>query len=228
MYIKAIIKGDLKKAMQDRVATTAARIRTAVARTGRAVQDQLRAQARSAGFRDGGRALANSWRLRVYPARTSQPTFRPAALVYSKAPRLVDAFDRGATITTKSGKYLAIPTPANIIPGRGSKGRNVRVTPQQMMAASRRGDVFVLKSRHAAGRALWCLKVREGRSLSRRGRNTLRLFAGNVRVLTGSRKGAQAALRRVLDRGFLPMFFLQRSATLRKRLNTAEIRARGG
>ncbi len=45
-------------------------------------------------------------------------------LVYTKAPRILGAFERGATIRSKSGFYLAIPTEAA---GRAPGGR--RFTP---------------------------------------------------------------------------------------------------
>lgn len=56
-----------------------------------------------------GARTARSWKGKVYPA--SGNSLEPAALVYSKAPKIIDGFARGATIVAKAGrKLLAIPT----------------------------------------------------------------------------------------------------------------------
>ena len=57
-----------------------------------------------------GQRLANTWRGKTYPE--SAVSLEAASFVWSKAPNLVDAFDRGVTIRSKSGFWLAIPTPA--------------------------------------------------------------------------------------------------------------------
>ena len=85
----ATIRGDLRAAMEAEIRDVARAMRRGVERAGREVQAELRAQARGAGFSDKGRALANSWRLKLYPPPGAAPrSFRPAALVYSNAPKL--------------------------------------------------------------------------------------------------------------------------------------------
>jgi serine/threonine protein kinase len=82
---------------------------------------------------------------------------------------------------------------------RGASARGgMRVTPEQMMAA--KGDAFVIRAKSNPAVRLWCLRVREARGLSRRGRNRVRLWAGPAEVLTGNRKGRQQAARDLLDR----------------------------
>jgi len=66
----------------------------------------LREDVREAGL---GPRLANTWRGDTYPKTGA--SIEAAAYVYSNAPKLIDAFDRGVTIRAKGGKYLAIPTP---------------------------------------------------------------------------------------------------------------------
>lgn len=56
-----------------------------------------------------GKRLSNTWRGLTFP-KTGDST-EASAYLYSNAAKLIDAFDRGVTITTKTGKYLAIPTP---------------------------------------------------------------------------------------------------------------------
>lgn len=56
-----------------------------------------------------GNRLAKSWRHNVYPDRRKE-TFEPAALIFSKAPELMNAFNEGGLITPRRGAFLAIPT----------------------------------------------------------------------------------------------------------------------
>ncbi|MEG3637651.1 DUF6441 family protein [Magnetococcus sp. PR-3] len=83
---------------------------------GQGLKDELRRQVISAGL---GTRLAYSWRNRSY---TNQGT-DAAALVWSKAPKIMRVFDRGAVIRGKNGLWLAIPTPA--APKRGTDGKRV-------------------------------------------------------------------------------------------------------
>lgn len=70
------------------------------------LKEDLREDVRRAGL---GQRLANTWRGRTFPS--SGESVEAAAYVSSNAPKLIDAFDRGVTITAKGRKYLAIPTP---------------------------------------------------------------------------------------------------------------------
>ena len=68
MFVRAAVFGRLKPAMQAEMRAVAGALRRAVVTTGGEVQSELRAQVRSAGFKDGGRSIANAWRLNLYPA----------------------------------------------------------------------------------------------------------------------------------------------------------------
>ena len=70
------LRPSLRAAMDAEIVAIAAGLRRAVTRTGWQVQQELRAQARAGGFKDGGRAIANAWRLRIYPAEGTAPTFQ--------------------------------------------------------------------------------------------------------------------------------------------------------
>lgn len=222
--LTSIPRGTVSDAMKAEARAVAAGLRRAVEQTGRQVQEELRAQVRAAGFSDGGRAMANAWRLKTFPS-TGVVTFHPAALVFSKMPEAVQAFDRGEPIVARNRKYLALPTAYNARRGRrGAGGRGgVRVSTQDMMAAG--GQAFVIPARTHRGVYLWCLRVNEARGLKRRGRNRIRLFVGNAtEVLTGHRKGQQEVAREVLARGFVPMFVLVRLVVPRKRLDVDAVR----
>jgi len=82
-----------------------------------------------------GNRLGKSWRVKVYPQ--AQNSLDPAGWVWTKAPVLIDAFDRGVTIRSRDGLWLAIPTkaagqraPIAGAPGYGAlQGKTARVTP---------------------------------------------------------------------------------------------------
>jgi hypothetical protein len=227
--LKATVTGNLSKALDQELVRVAAGMRRAVSTAGRLTQAALRNQARAAGFRDGGKAVANSWRLAVYPPPGRAPrTLKPAALVYSRMPDVVTAFDQGATITAKGGKYLAFPTGYNAVGGRRGAGRRggLRITPQQMIAAGKRGEAFIIPSKSNPRLRLWCLRVAGAYGVTKRTRNRLRLFVGTATEIGTARgKGAAQRRREILAKGFVPMFFLARQVSLRKRLNVDQVRA---
>ena len=79
------------------------------------LKGDLRAQVESAGL--GGK-LAKTWQGRVYP--TDGDSLNPSAFIWSKAAKLVDAYDRGAYISPRDGRrYLALPTKNVPRKGRG-------------------------------------------------------------------------------------------------------------
>src|SRR5258705_452642 len=67
------------------------------------LKEELRDQVRRAGL---GNRLANTWRGTVYPRGAS--SIEAAAYVWTKAPKLIDAYWRGASIYPTGGRfYLA-------------------------------------------------------------------------------------------------------------------------
>jgi len=230
MLVRAAAVGDLNKAMQQEVGRVAGALKRAVTAAGQQVQADLRSQARGGGFKDGGRAIANSWRLAVYPRPGVGPnTLHPAALVWSRMPTEVDAFDRGVLVTAGTGKYLAYPTGYNAAGGRRNASRRggVKVTTQQMAVLNKKRprEAFYIRSKSNPNVLLWCLRIYEGRGLSRRSR--IKIFGGsNNELFTGNRKGRTAAAKALLKQRFVPMFFLVRQVVLRKRLNIDQVRAK--
>lgn len=211
--MKVSIQGSIAAQVDQAVLEVAGALRRGVTTAGKRTQSHLRDEARNAGFRDGGRAIANAWRLQVYPTEgKGERSWRPAALVFSKMPEVVTAFDQGAVIVAAKRKFLAIPTPINA-PNRRSR---MRVTPQEML----RLGGFVRPTRNPRVQ-LWCLRLRT--ETTKRGR--LRLFAGRYsEILTGHTRGQQQQRLDYADsHSFVPMFFLMRQVTLRKRLDIAAI-----
>jgi Family of unknown function (DUF6441) len=84
---------------------------------GRGLKTGLRRQVASAGL---GQRLANSWRDKHY----ANQKLDAASLVYTKAPQIIRAFDEGAVIRSKRGRFLAIPT--ENAPRKGTDGRRIK------------------------------------------------------------------------------------------------------
>lgn len=64
-----------------------------------------------------GERLSRTWRGKIFPEVGESA--EAAAYVWSRAPKIVDAFDRGVVIRSASGLFLAIPTAA-----AGKSGRS--------------------------------------------------------------------------------------------------------
>ena len=107
---------------------------------GRGLKTELRRQVASAGL---GQRLANSWRDRHYPNQKLDA----ASLVYTKAPQIIRAFDEGAVIRSRRGRFLAIPT--ENAPRKGTDGK--RISPRTF-------------PEHRSGRCGSCLDQAECRS----------------------------------------------------------------
>ena len=228
MRFSAAVSGNLTQALDAEVRATSAALRRAVTSAGQEVQSELRTQARGAGMVDGGKAVANAWRLNVYPRPGIGPrTLRPAAFISSNVPEIVDAFERAPTITAKGGRYLAVPTAINRQGGR--RGSKPRVT-TAMMAKPDSG-AFILPMKARAGK-LWCLPLRQTQAISRGARRggRLRAYAGGtgVELFAGRVKNQQGLLRRKLVIGYAPMFLLLPSVRAPKLLDVAKVRGRSG
>jgi hypothetical protein len=213
----AAIVGDLRQVLAAEVRAGERAAMSAVRAETEQVKAELRKQVTSS-FGGNARGVANAWRSQVFP--TSGESLRPAGLVFTKLPNVIDAFERGVTIRPKGGrKFLAIPTGFNRQGGR--RGAKPRVTPTQMVA-SKQGFLRPFKS----GRGfVWCLPVRQG---ERTGRRRAPLIAGGIAaVATSRRKGAAAWQQSLLAQGFVPMFLLLPQVTLAKRLDVKGAAERG-
>lgn len=129
----------------------------AVSLTMRGVSQSLkgawRNQVRMAGL---GTKLANAIRSDAYPK--GKDSLNAAAMVWSKASKIVSAFEDGTVIKSRDGFWLAIPLPAA---GRGARGR---ITPAEWEKRRGRRLRFVYRSGRSA------LLVDDGTILARAGK----------------------------------------------------------
>jgi len=69
------------------------------------LKDELRQQVIGVGL---GARLAKTWRGKRFPE--ARPSINSAAYVWSRAPDIVDAFERGVPIVARNRRFLAVPT----------------------------------------------------------------------------------------------------------------------
>jgi len=116
MRFGATIAGSLMADMQAETKRIERGVAAGIKEAGAGLKGDLRKQVVAAGL---GPRLARTWRNRAYPNKGHDA----ATLVWSKAPQIIRTFDEGAVIRSKSGLWLAIPTPA--APKRGVGGKRI-------------------------------------------------------------------------------------------------------
>lgn len=154
---------NMRRLMRDQYLDGERAVTTAMQGASRALKTDWRGQIVAAGL---GRRLGNTVRSAAYPQGTV--SMDAAALVWTKAPKIIAAHDEGAVIHAVNRRWLAIPLPAagEVLPGRQA------VTPEAL--ARSRG----LQLRFVATRGGYFL-VGEGRlTKKRQGRAKKRLKSG--------------------------------------------------
>lgn len=191
MRIEAAIMGNLHKFMEQQKAAAEAAVTAGVAEVTERIKNDLRGQVTGAGL---GNKLAKSWQAKLYPK--GQKSISAAGWVFSKAPKLIRAFNEGALIKSKDGFFLAIPTEA--APKRGVGGK--RINPSNF-------------PEHSLGRL---------RFVYRPGKISL-LVVDSLRASTGKRGGFRKASESALKSGrgltTVVMFLLVPQVKLKKRLD---------
>ncbi len=184
MRLSVQVEGNVNEILTAQRRLGARAVTSAMRSAGQAIKMEWRGQIVRAGL---GTRLANTVQSQTYPR--SKSSLDAATLTWTRAPKIVGAFERGATIRTKTGVWLAVPLPAA---GTGTGGR--RFTPEEW--ERRRG----LKLRFVYRPGAPALLVADGRQ-NKRG------FGVESRSKTGR------------GRATVPIFILLPQVTLRKRLD---------
>jgi hypothetical protein len=116
MKLTSTIARSLQADMQAELRDVERAVTSGTREAGRGLKAELRRQVGSAGL---GQRLANSWRDRHYPNQKLDA----ASLVYTKASQVIRAFDEGALIRSRRGRFLAIPT--ENAPRKGTDGKRI-------------------------------------------------------------------------------------------------------
>jgi len=186
MKLKVDFEPDLVAMLHAELKAGERAVKAAMAEAGGELKQAWRQQIASAGL---GHRLPRTIRNRTYPQHTD--SLDAAAFVWSNAPEILSAHDRGVLIRSKAGFWLAIPLPAA---GKGRGG--ARLTPGEW--ERRRG----MRLRFVYRRRGPSLLVADGR-LSSRG----------LGVASRSKTGR--------GRATVPIFLLVPQVKLRKRLDLA-------
>ncbi len=186
MKLKLEITPNLVAMMAKEAVAGERAVTAAIRQAGTGLKSAWRGQITGAGL---GTRLANSIRLASFPK--SGESLNAATLVWSNAPVIVGAHDTGPLIRSKSGFWLAIPTPA-----AGKSTRGGRITPGEWERRTGLRLRFVYRRRGPS------LLVAEGR-LNSKGRA--------VASRSKSGRGVVTA----------PIFLLVPQVKLRKRLDLA-------
>ena len=186
--VKVTVIGDLERELVAEVKSAERAVTAAIRLAGAGVKAGWRAQIASAGL---GERLGRTVRDQYYPK--GEPSLGAAALVYSKAPHIVSAFDEGVVIRSRDGFWLAIPTDA-----AGKSATGGRISPGEWERRNGRRLRFVY----------------------RRGRPGLLVDTGEVlpRARVMKRDGTSRAARGFRNRSVI-VFVLVSQARLRKRLD---------
>ncbi|MCW1920820.1 DUF6441 family protein [Rhodobacter sp. KR11] len=120
MRLSVTVQGDFVEIVSSSIPEGRRAVTKGVAAAADGLKTAWRGQIAAAGL---GPNLARTIRNAVYPKGGT--SLRAAAVVYSNASKVVDAFDQGALIQSKDGFWLAIPLPAAGTKGLGNK----RITP---------------------------------------------------------------------------------------------------
>ena len=191
---------DLAKGLSEAEEDAARSVTSAMREVTDGLKSDLRADVVDAGL---GQRLANTWRGKTYPE--GGISLEAASFVWSKAPNIVDAFDRGVTIRSGRGLWLAIPTPAAGVKGISATGAMKRITPGGWERRTGMRLRFVYR------RGQPSLLVADNARLSSKG-----LARPNI-----GRTRADAQFTRLKGRSTVVVFILVPQVTLRKRLDIA-------
>lgn len=120
MRITTKVEGNLRLDMETEIRVGKMAALAAVAGVGAAIKQNWRDQIKQAGL---GSRLGNTVRSDVYPKGVG--SLNAATLVWSKAKKIVGAFETGVEITAKNGKYLALPITQAGFRAGGGRGRGM-------------------------------------------------------------------------------------------------------
>lgn len=192
MRVDVDVRGDLRAEMQAQTLAGEKAVTRAVRSAGAGLKQDWRAQVRAAGL---GTRLGRTIRANTYPPRGE--SLDAASLVYTRAPKVIGAFDEGALIKSRESFWLAIPTEAAGKRGLGGK----RVTPGGW---ERRTGI---RLRFVYRRGKPSLLVADGARVAKDGRAARK--GGRRRRTDGILKGEQTVV----------VFVLVPQVKLRKRLD---------
>lgn len=135
MKLRVEITGDLRNLTKREVALGEAAVTQTMRAAAQALKTRWRQDVAGAGL---GTKLSNAIRSDSYPK--GEASLNAAAMVWTKAPKIIGAHQEGALIRSRDGFWLAIPTPAA---GKGRRGG--RISPGEWERRTGRTLRFVFR-----------------------------------------------------------------------------------
>jgi hypothetical protein len=218
VQLKAVV-GDLRKALEADAKAGARAVTRSIKAETDALKLELRGQVTGAGL---GARLANTWRGKVYPE--GRESLGSAGIVWTKAPSIIDAFERGALIRGRTG-WLAIPLPAaprrvlgtRVTPGNLEKAWNIRL---RMVYRRGKPSLLVSELRASRGKRGGFRAPTDAARRAGRGLASVPLFvllpAVKAKKLLSVRQAGERALRRLPGR-IVTAWNTQAANTIRER-----------
>lgn len=188
------LAADLRRDMIKAKVDFARAIQLATKESGSGLKLGLRLQLRGAGL---GARMEKTWQDEVFPKGRDSPN--AAVIVFSKAPDIISAFDRGGYIKAKGGIFLAIPT--KNAPRRGMDGK--KLTPANW-PNHRLGKLRIVRTRNAL------LLVADDLRAS---------FSKKDKKLRGFKKASKSAIAKQKGLTTVVMFILVQQSRMPKKLD---------
>lgn len=200
--LKLALVGSLQKTLEAERKAVMVGVRSGIEALTDIGKRRLRQQVVSAGL---GERVAKTWRSKIYPL-PRVATFDWAGLIWSKAPKIVLAFNEGQPIRSKdTGGWLAIPT--DLAPPTRKRGnRRRRMYLEEFLLEFKESRIRTIAAPGSAGRIIYVV-VESGFRAGRGKRG------GSRKVKAQGRIKAEPLL----------MYVLIKQVRLRQRLNIESI-----
>lgn len=145
LQLGAAVLGNFDTEVRRGRSMISASARKAMADTAQEWQSKLRQDLASSGLARGV-DLQKTWRMKVY---APGQTMKPAALIYSTMPKVVMAFEKGATVTVNGKRGALVPNPAVWGEGRVRRpsGRSAKGVSTFAVALRRFGGLQFIPTR---------------------------------------------------------------------------------
>lgn len=159
--------GDLSRETRTMRTKVARSIRIAVTEEAKEIQGEFRADLGSL----GGKSIAGTWRLNDYPKGSGTETLSPASLIFSRAPRIVEALSEGVVIRVGRTQWRLVPNKA-VWPGGRVRGARLAVgqrTPTFELGVKKFGPLQFIRNRDGQG-GRWIARVRVSKKTGKFGR----------------------------------------------------------
>lgn len=206
MRLTAALSGTLAAFMAEEVRKTTEGVSNAVRTAALGAKAEVRAQVTGAGL---GTKLANTVRSESYPR--GRPSIEAAGLIYTRAPNILESFEKGSRIRSQDGFFLAIPTPEAGATGLSREGGRSRLTPGSWERRTGRKLRFVYRAGAPS------LLVADNMRLGRAGKSGVRIAQANE----SRRKGGVAT--RLAGRTTVVIFVLVPQVRMPKKLDIAGV-----